>query len=196
MGMRPLNSHLPYFSMGEFPIIQPNASPATSPPRLSELRTGSRYILHTQPQCMRLIIKPIVVPWCSGQVCGLITHRGCEFESCTCQNENTTSEEGNGGPPHKIHFSRKNSELISGCCYARSQECHASNQWSTKSAIQGISACKAYKADLVGSSNQWRHSWVDPITRKQHWRCRAVHEYCFSKKRTWIFTNQHRNAPF
>ena len=31
-------------------------------------------------------------------------HRGCQFEPCTCYNVNAIGEEGNGKPPHKIHF--------------------------------------------------------------------------------------------
>ena len=35
---------------------------------------------------------------------------GCEFKACMCYNKNAIGEEGNGKPPHKIHFPRKNSE--------------------------------------------------------------------------------------
>ena len=31
---------------------------------------------------------------------------GCQFESYTCRNKNVIGEEGNGKPPHKIHFPR------------------------------------------------------------------------------------------
>ena len=36
--------------------------------------------------------------------------RGCKFQSCTCHNKNTIGEEGNGKPPHKVHFPGINSE--------------------------------------------------------------------------------------
>ena len=39
------------------------------------------------------------------------THNtGCEFESSTCHNKNTISEEGNGKSPHEIKFLKKDSE--------------------------------------------------------------------------------------
>ena len=34
--------------------------------------------------------------------------KGCAFESCTCHDESTIVEEGNGQPPHKVHAPLKN----------------------------------------------------------------------------------------
>ena len=34
----------------------------------------------------------------------------CELESCTCNNESTIGEGGDGRPPHKIHITRKRPE--------------------------------------------------------------------------------------
>ena len=33
-------------------------------------------------------------------------HRGCQYDSSLCHNKNAIGEEGNGKPPHKIHFPR------------------------------------------------------------------------------------------
>ena len=50
--------------------------------------------------------------WCRGVVVKRVwTHNtGHEFESYTCHDKNAINEEGNGKPPHKFHFPRKNSE--------------------------------------------------------------------------------------
>ena len=34
-------------------------------------------------------------------------HRGCQFDSSMCHNENIIGEEGNGKPSHEFHFTRK-----------------------------------------------------------------------------------------
>ena len=34
-------------------------------------------------------------------------HRGCQFDSSMCHNENIIGEEGNGKPSHEFHFPRK-----------------------------------------------------------------------------------------
>ena len=50
----------------------------------------------------------------------------CQFESCTCQNENALGGEGNGKSPHKIHFPRKKTPTpVSGFCYSRNPVCDA-----------------------------------------------------------------------
>ena len=56
-----------------------------------------------------------MVPWRSGIVIksfhgGVVVkhvdsqHRGCQFDSSICYFLNAIGEEGNGKPPHKIHF--------------------------------------------------------------------------------------------
>ena len=37
-------------------------------------------------------------------------HTGFQFESCTRHNKNANGEEGNGEPPHEVHFPRRNSK--------------------------------------------------------------------------------------
>ena len=55
---------------------------------------------------------------CCQRCCGAVVkhtdswHDGCEFESYTCRNKNTIDEEGNGKPPHEIHYPRKKSTTL------------------------------------------------------------------------------------
>ena len=52
-------------------------------------------------------------------------HSGCEFDSSTCHNENANGKEGNGKPPHKIHFPGIIQRPISGLCNAGNRGCSA-----------------------------------------------------------------------
>ena len=40
-------------------------------------------------------------------------YRGIEFDSSMCHNKYTIGEAGNGKPPHKVEFPRKNSRALS-----------------------------------------------------------------------------------
>ena len=53
------------------------------------------------------------VSGCSGVVVKR-ARKGCELESCMCQNKNTIGEEDNGKPSHKIHFPSKTQNTVSG----------------------------------------------------------------------------------
>ena len=54
------------------------------------------------------------VAWCRGaMVKSAHYHRGCEFESYTCHNENAISKAGSLKPPHKIHFRREELSVVS-----------------------------------------------------------------------------------
>ena len=65
--------------------------------------------------------------WCRGVV---VKHadsqrRGFQSDSSMCHNKEAIGAEGNGNPPHKIHFPRKTQSPVFGFCYAGIRVCNA-----------------------------------------------------------------------
>ena len=78
-----------------------------------------------------------------------------ELESCTCHNENTIAEEGNGKPSHKIHFRRK--RILTLTFLPRS-----------KSSMQRSQYYRKTKNDISVFQNQWGFEVVEELREVLH----------------------------
>ena len=73
-------------------------------------------------------------------------HKGCQFDSSMCHNKIAIGEEGNGKPPHEIHFPRENSDP---CLWFLLH-----SKWSMRrSSLSYKLHCMYYKIDIPGNNN-------------------------------------------